>query len=183
MEAAQPVSKPKHPRNMTVSGLTWERTKDLWGPCWQAIDGNYRVTIDTSKPSSPVAMVYHLDPKYKSFDPSRERVDQECVLNSVWPRGNSLQAIMDDAAKKIRRHREDYGTMFAEAKLIAGSDVKVGMFFHHKGVFRRVKAIDSHEGMGCRASELLLLCPDPVQGDRTHRISRGSVYTLWVPPA
>ena len=175
------ATKPKKPRTMNVGGLTWKRTTDLLGPCWQAEYGPYRVTIDTSK-AKPVAMVYRLDPKYKAFQVSVERWEQECILNNVWPRGNTLPEIMEDAAKKIRAHQEKHGAMFLGATTVWGRDLKVGMHFHHKGVFRRIKTIETRkEGARGPASELVLVCPDPIQGDRTHRIGLNSSYTVWIP--
>lgn len=174
------ATKPKKPRTMSVGGLTWKRTTDHFGPCWQAEDGPYRVTIDTSK-IKPTAMVYRLDPKYKAFRASGERLDQECLLNDVWPTGRTLQEVMEDAAKKIHLHQDEHGSKFLGATTVVGRELKAGMHFHHKGVFRPIKKIETREGVGGRVSELLVLCSDLTRGARVHRIGENSVCTVWIP--
>lgn len=170
------TSTPPKTRPRKVSGVTFTLTQDFAGNrVWEGILGDYRITVEPLSGHRNICMVYHLDPKFKAYDPTRPRINQECLLNGVHPQGPTLATCMAQAVQSVRSHYHYHGHEFRDAKVIMGQDLKAGMYLHHKGTFHHINRVQLKD------------TADPSQG-YTALFERGGLWitlehpiTVWEP--
>jgi len=145
-------------------------TRPTGDTVWTAIDGVYRIEIfKQGSPRHFLCTVYRLDPKFKEFNPDVPRIQQECILRDVCPKGLTLALLMENAVLAVRAHRDTHYALFANTRIIAGSDLKTHMRLFRNGAFHPIVHIAPRPAGGW-----------DVRCEGGHHIIVGSTVTVTV---